>query len=64
VVAVGTPEQVATATTSYTGEVLAPLLGVKRARRKPVADRPKPKSTKRPAPRPKAVAKKTAASRG
>jgi excinuclease ABC subunit A len=64
VVAVGTPEQVAIVAASYTGEVLAPLLGVKRARRKPVAGRPKPKSTKRPAPRPKAVAKKTAASRG
>ena len=32
IVAVGTPEQVARAKGSYTGEVLAPLLGIKRRR--------------------------------
>jgi excinuclease ABC subunit A len=32
IVAVGTPEQVAEAPGSYTGEVLAPLLGIKRRR--------------------------------
>ena len=48
VVAVGTPEEVALAAGSYTGEVLAPLLGIKRrpARR---AVRPKAKPAKRPA---------------
>ncbi len=33
IVAVGTPEEVATVSQSYTGEVLAPLLGVKRRKR-------------------------------
>ena len=61
VVAVGTPEEVAAAKGSYTGEVLAPLLGIDRAktRAKPAAERParpKPKATKRPTPRPKARA--------
>ena len=57
VVAVGTPEQVAAAQGSYTGEVLAPLLGVDRSKtRAKRAPRPKPKATKRPTPRPKARA--------
>jgi excinuclease ABC subunit A len=54
VVAVGTPEEVALAPGSYTGEVLAPLLQLKRGRPKR-AVRPKAKGTKRPAPRPKAT---------
>jgi hypothetical protein len=41
---VGTPEEVAQVAASYTGEVLAPLLGVKRSARKAVA-RAKPAST-------------------
>jgi excinuclease ABC subunit A len=34
IVAVGTPEEVARVASSYTGEVLAPLLGVRRRKRK------------------------------
>ncbi|HXA32445.1 MAG TPA: excinuclease ABC subunit UvrA, partial [Acidimicrobiales bacterium] len=34
IVAVGTPEEVARVASSYTGEVLAPLLGVRRRRRR------------------------------
>jgi excinuclease ABC subunit A len=58
VVAMGTPEEVARVSGSYTGEVLAPLLGIdrNRIRAKRVA-RPKvAKAATRPSPRPKAAA--------
>jgi excinuclease ABC subunit A len=42
VVAAGTPEDVARARGSYTGEVLAPVLGLRRGRA-PIVPRPKPK---------------------
>jgi excinuclease ABC subunit A len=58
VVAMGTPEEVARVSGSYTGEVLAPLLGIdrNRIRAKRVA-RPKvAKAANRPTTRPKATA--------
>jgi excinuclease ABC subunit A len=48
IVAAGTPEEVAAADGSYTGEVLAPLLGIRRGRPKPAKPRSKPKAAKRP----------------
>jgi excinuclease ABC subunit A len=49
IVAIGTPEEVAANAASYTGQVLAPLLGITpkppKAKR---AARPKPPATKRP----------------
>jgi len=48
IVAAGTPEEVAAADGSYTGEVLAPLLGIRRGRPKPAPSRSKPKAAKRP----------------
>jgi hypothetical protein len=56
---VGTPEEVALAKGSYTGEVLAPVLGIKRGRptRPPAVARPKPKRAKTPKkPTPRVVA--------
>ncbi len=44
IVAVGTPEEVAAALGSYTGEVLAPLLNIKRGRTKVVPSGARPKS--------------------
>jgi len=48
IVAAGTPEEVAAADGSYTGEVLAPLLAIRRGRPKPASSRSKPKAAKRP----------------
>ena len=45
IVAVGTPEEVAAAAGSYTGEVLAPLLGVKRGKAKVVPSTERSKAT-------------------
>ena len=67
--AVGTPEEVAAAAGSYTGEVLAPLLGVKRVKAKGVPSAARSKATPRARPKPRGttsatpVAKKRAAAK-
>ncbi len=63
----GTPEEVATTAGSYTGEVLAPLLGVKRGKAKVVPSTKRSKATPPARPKPRGttsatpVAKKRAA---
>ncbi|HEX3981675.1 MAG TPA: hypothetical protein VHW93_10635, partial [Acidimicrobiales bacterium] len=70
IVAVGTPEEVAAAPGSYTGEVLAPLLGIKRRRTvaprraKAAPSRPKGTATRKAATRKAATQKKVPSTNG